>query len=1114
MKMSSCERIVEVRVLTDKPIKIPVQENTVVEDVCTEVAKILGIGPICRHLFSLRLRDTNTWLFPSYRMQEFRSDCVFDYRIRFKVPKLSRLKQTDLQAFNYYYHQVRKDVINNNVDDLNIEKHKGELLGLGVTDMYRVFIDEGVPLDQVEADYKKYIPKALLKNHFFFIKPKIHSSLSKIKIKKEQNGWYVKEEYLTMFDKIAPQYLTENYTAKIFHNGSERQVYVQVNPFHESQPGVSYRFDPKEDWQHLCTIDDLCYISVRKEGTVEISRKNGIPFYFSFNSKLTMYSFVSLLDGYYRLICKWTFNLCTDVFTPSLKVLHALKCHGPVGGQFSYSKLEQKRNNKPGSFILRESEINNDTYYLDVCTRDVSKPRTYKIEKVKNGDYLFSYDGKHYSSISELISAYRKSDSSLELLECIPPSEYDRSRLLMCAQDDMKIHKNPVSNPEDCFVTSSPQIINIKHLQVYKGVKKESKSGIMDHYRSIWNNQKDGRVAASMKVLKPEHKDTYLNEFLELVGSWATLQSNTVVKLFGVTLKGPVSMVTEYLNAGPFDVYLRENKSQMKRVDLVEAGSCLASALWHLEEYGITHGNIRCRKLLVSVHEENMCLVKLCDPGLHKYTSDEVPWIAPECYDDFKLTKKLSTADVWAFGTTLWEIFSFGARPYSPEYLEKEFYLYGRRLPLPAGCLIEIYNLMLECWDCDVFRRKKPQAIMRDIKQILYQVFNSRRTHSYATAFPKARGDDHACTIESNTSLRSDATAETLLATDIPSGDLIPVSDPRPDFNALRQRLTVENFFWKGSDNAYSVQTLSPSISAMLYHSETSISSSLDTDPNIQSIFELDKDCNVVLQGKIGQGFYGEVFKGYLERADREPQPVAVKKLKSNALSTTRLDLEREIAIMENLKHRNIVEIIGAIHEPDISLVMEFVRYGSLETYLKVNKETLKTETLLKFALDVACGMDYLGKKNIVHRDLAARNILVASENHVKISDFGLARFVGQNNYYILKTNRELPIKWYAPESLKDGRFSHLSDVWSYGVTLFEMFSLGEDPKLQCCTNDMDQSQLLSALESGSHLPCPATCPQPIYVKLILPCWKLESSERPTFSKICETIQKIRLTQS
>lgn len=116
--------------------------------------------------------------------------------------------------------------------------------------------------------------------------------------------------------------------------------------------------------------------------------------------------------------------------------------------------------------------------------------------------------------------------------------------------------------------------------------------------------------------------------------------------------------------------------------------------------------------------------------------------------------------------------------------------------------------------------------------------------------------------------------------------------------------------------------------------------------------------------------------------------------------------------------------------------------------------------------------MAYLGKKNIVHRDLAARNILVVDENLVKISDFGLAQVIGSNDYYILKTNRELPIKWYAPESLRDGKFSVKSDVWSYGVTLCEMFNYGEEPNLSDIEEVEGQQQqkiLLNALEKGER---------------------------------------------
>ena len=106
------------------------------------------------------------------------------------------------------------------------------------------------------------------------------------------------------------------------------------------------------------------------------------------------------------------------------------------------------------------------------------------------------------------------------------------------------------------------------------------------------------------------------------------------------------------------------------------------------------------------------------------------------------------------------------------------------------------------------------------------------------------------------------------------------------------------------------------------------------------------------------------------------------------------------------------MEILGVISEPDFCLVMEYVKHGSLQSYLAINREVLTNKILLGFALDIATGMDYLGRQNIVHRDLATRNILVSEDSHVKISDFGLAQVTGKNDYYILQTNRDLPIKW------------------------------------------------------------------------------------------------------
>lgn len=175
--------------------------------------------------------------------------------------------------------------------------------------------------------------------------------------------------------------------------------------------------------------------------------------------------------------------------------------------------------------------------------------------------------------------------------------------------------------------------------------------------------------------------------------------------------------------------------------------------------------------------------------------------------------------------------------------------------------------------------------------------------------------------------------------------------------------------------------------------------------------------------------------------------------------------------VLQTLKHPNIVEILGVLYQPEYALVMEFVHHGSLQSYLKIYKESLSEKQLLKYALDITQGMHYLGTKNIVHRDLAARNILVVDESHVKISDFGLAQVITSNDYYILKTNRELPIKWYALESLRNGKFSPKSDVWSFGVTMCEMFSHGEEPNLPNLNSENVQGQvqqiLVDALQSG-----------------------------------------------
>ncbi|KAI4469186.1 tyrosine-protein kinase hopscotch [Holotrichia oblita] len=596
----------------------------------------------------------------------------------------------------------------------------------------------------------------------------------------------------------------------------------------------------------------------------------------------------------------------------------------------------------------------------------------------------------------------------------------------------------------------------------------------------MWRHTKGKKIEVAMKTLKYDYRDKYLKDFLDIAGQWAFLQSNAVVKLFGVTLSAQISMIAEYVRFGPLDEYLRKNKHKMKEVDLIEASSNLASALWHLEENGIVHGKIRCRKLLVNNHDGNNFAVKLTDPGISSgYPPSDVHWIPIECYNNKNYAKHSTPADVWAFGTTLWEIFMFGEVIQKIDHLEAmKMYKGGKRLPKPRHCPQDIYQLMRECWDKDPHRRKQPQAIMRDINQLMYEVYNSRRVHSYAKI-----AISHSKKSNSSNSLTSQETASTFVV-----DELLSMSDSTDLDSDLCAPSKLQNMShnWPSQEDFSPDDTISEFSNFFQNINLSTATTSLDSINSIQSIFELDGEWNVVLQGKIGQGFYGDVYRATLEKIgdeDYEPRQVAVKKLKKAPELSHLQDFEREICIMKSLQHPNIVQILGVLNEPEISLVMEFVQHGD----------------------DLSRG------EKIVHRDLAARNILVVDTNHVKISDFGLAQVVGSNNYYIMKSTRDLPIKWYAPESLEEGKFSTCSDVWSYGVTLWEMFSYGQEPKLAVTeekkVEGQEQQALLKALQSGARYPCPSMCKQAIYASIIHPCWEYDPHTRPTFTSICDQIE-------
>ncbi|KAK1137185.1 hypothetical protein K0M31_001709 [Melipona bicolor] len=240
----------------DKELTLAITYGQTIEDLCLKVCKSLGIGPVARHLFALRNHYTKLW-YPSAYHLEMKDKNKFDFRLRFKPSSLQRLKHVDVNAYDYYFQQARSDVMDNKVPDIVYERHKQELIGLGVSDMYRVMLEKRLPRETVESEYRKYIPRECIKRHAFFIKKPIHNALRKIS---GYDANYVKEQYLKQFECMAPNYPYEEYEA-LMDRGLQNppaKVILRVNVNE-----IKYSETLATPWTTLCAIEDLCFVSIR-----------------------------------------------------------------------------------------------------------------------------------------------------------------------------------------------------------------------------------------------------------------------------------------------------------------------------------------------------------------------------------------------------------------------------------------------------------------------------------------------------------------------------------------------------------------------------------------------------------------------------------------------------------------------------------------------------------------------------------------------------------------------------------------------------------------------------------------------------------------------------------
>ncbi|XP_026179361.1 tyrosine-protein kinase JAK2 [Mastacembelus armatus] len=1045
------------------------------ENVCIQAGKKCGILPVYQSLFGLASEDLSFWYPPSHVFNTDENLRVH-FRVRFffgnwfgQGPRASyRYSLTrnrispvlDCSVIDYLFAQLRSDFIASEAGVSPPLSAQEECLGLAVLDLWRMAKERRQSVRELckTVSYKSCLPKSHrhdIQKRNRLDRYRIRNTLKRF-LKKIGNcsvdECSLKVKYLIELAGIEPSLGSEAFPADSSGSHSKSTL-IRVTGETGIQTSRRSHPDDSVEWQTFCDFHEIIDISIKRvcqeqaphdSRMVTITRKDDRCMEARFHSLKEALSFVSLVDGYFRLTTDSSHYFCQDIAPPS--ILEGIKnhCHGPITSEFAVNKLK-KSGFKGGTFLLRQSPKNYDNFFLTVCVQTPLGLDYKDCLIIKNEHYSLPGVQKSFSSLRELTSYYQHNklllaEVPVKLACCCPPRPKELTNLIIiCNSTTVEAQGSPTSE-RNKFSHIQFHMIKYEDLKWEESLGQGSFTRIFKGCKTDIRDGEKHVTEVLLKELDVVHKNCW-ESFFEAASLMSQISHKHLLLVYGVSVHGVKNiMVQEFVKYGALDLYLKRGRSVSVSWKL-DVAKQLASALNFLEEKNIVHGNICAKNLLLAREGDpsqgSFPFIKLSDPGISvvmlgkDVILDRIPWVAPEVLeapDNMTLE-----CDKWSFGATVWEIFNNGNAPLRGCDLEQKQQFYENFQQLPPSQWTELADLISQCMDYQAAFRPSCRSIIRQL--------NSLITSDYV---------------------------------------ILHATEP-----------VTQNPVWR---------VLSPS-------------------QHEQTLFE---ERHLRYISPLGKGNFGSVeLCRYDPLGDNTGELVAVKKLQPNKQSTVD-DFQKEVNMLSILHCDYIVKYRGVCYSMgrlSMSLVMEYLPYGSLIGYLENNQHNINTRRMLLFASQICKGMEYLQTLRYVHRDLAARNILVASESLVKIADFGLTKIIpSDKEYYRVTQPGESPIFWYAPESINESRFSHKSDVWSFGIVLHELFFYCDNksnPK-RLYMQEIGHSvqgpsismHLANILKNNWRLPSPPHCPPKVY-SLMRQCWAYNFDERPCFSSLGNQIETI-----